>query len=334
MKKRTSLMRKAILASATAAALVVTSGCASGGTDGGTGGEESTDTIRIVTSVSNSVPYIVLQAADKIGVWEGTGLNVELVEGTTPTIGQIMAGGQADVALADGPTLLATIVQGLPSTIVAANDLEWDTRFLVGSSSTAQSVEDLKGANFGVTGRGGPGDYSIGKLAEAMGWSEDDYELTTLKDLPSLTAALDSGAIDAFPWGSDVGIKMEVAGTGHILADAADYVGPNVFHGYAASNDFIDKHSDVLKRFFEAYFDAVKRVQDDKELLVGIMVDDWGFDPEAAEAIFDEGAFQRISTDGSIGDENLKGMADAAAFSLQDESVKTAPVPFTSWKDL
>lgn len=333
--KKSSYIARALVASAAAVSLVALAGCASGSSgDNGGSDEGGADTIRIVTSVSNSVPYIVLQAADKIGVFDDTDLNVELVQGTTPTIGQILAGGQADVALADGPTLYATIAQGLPATIVAANDLEWDTRFIVGANSDVQSVEDLKGANFGITGRGGPGDYSIAKLANELGWTEEDYEATTLKDLPSIMAALDSGAIDAFPWGSDVGIKMETAGTGRILAKASDYVGPNVFHGYSASNEYIENHSDALKEFFEVYFAAVERVQDDKELLVGIMVDDWDIDPEAAEAIFDEGAFQRISTDGVIGEENLKGMADAAAFALEDESVKDGEAPYTYWKDL
>lgn len=332
MKRKYRLTRTAMLAMIAGTAMVATSACAAESNGNGNGDE--TTTIRVVTSVPNSVPYIVLQAAAKIGVWDGTGLDVEVISGSTPTIGQVMAGGQADMALANGPTLVGTIEQGLNATIVAGNDLIWDTRMIVGSASTAKSAEDLKGANFGITGRGGPGDYSVVRMAEKLGWSEADYKFTTLKDLPSLMAALESGAIDAFPWGSDVGYRMQALGTGKIVADAADFVGPNVFHGFSVNDDFIEKHPDLLKRFFEAYFEAVKRVQQDPKLLLDILVNDWNVAADAAQLIVDEGSFDLISTDGAITDDELKGLADAAAYSLGDDSMKDKPVKFTYWKDL
>lgn len=321
-------------------ALLVLSACSGTANDpnasnnaGESGDSAETQTIRVVTSVSNSFPYVVLEAAEQLGTWKGSGINVELVAGTTPTTGQIMAANQADIVIDSGISIASNISSGLEATMIAGNDLYWDTRIIGRADSGIDSVEDLKGKNFGITGKGGPGDYTIRKMAEKLGWSDSDYKETTLKDLPALTAALSTGAIDAFPWGSDVGYKMQAAGTGVILSDTADFVGPSVFHGFAVNDSFLKANPQLVKKFFETYFAKVKEVQSNPDLLTDILVNNWEVPAEAAELMIDNST-SKISTDGEIASEELKGLAAAVAFNTGDESLKDEPIKYTYWGEI
>lgn len=323
----------AALASAFVVAVAMTA-CApaadTGDTGGDTGGNETT-TIRVATSVSNSFPFFVVQAGEALGTWEDSGLTVEVVEGTTPTIGQIMAGGQADIALAGAGTEAAAIASGVPMTVVASNLSYWDQRIIAAPGT--ESVEELKGGNFGITGAGSPGEYSIVKMADDLGWSESDYTVTSLGNLPALVAALTAGSIDGFAWSSQAAFQMEEAGDGEVIAAGADFVGANVLQAFAVMDEFAAANPNTVQKFFEAYFATLERIQADPQLFVDVLVNEWEVAEPVAQRLAEE-SLPELSTDGVITEDELDGLRDAVAFSLDVPVDDVEPVKYTLWKDL
>jgi ABC-type nitrate/sulfonate/bicarbonate transport system substrate-binding protein len=305
------------------------SGGSGSGGSGGSGGDLGT--LRVVTVVPNSLLFIGVQAAEQLGTWEGTGLEVEVVNGTSPTAGQIMASGEADIGLMDGNRAAANIVQGLDATIMGSCISPWVQYIIASNQSGATKVEDLKGGTFGISGEGSGGHYSAAKVAESLGWSEDEWTATPLGNLESLRAALQSGAIDAFAWSSTTAFNLDETGEGKVLDSAVDYVGPNVFEAFAVMNDVAAERPEAVRAFFEGYYAAIERLQEDPQLAVDILVDDWDVNPAAAERAV-EADVPELSTDGEVSSEELEGLADAVTFVTGEE----APDPsefYEYWQD-
>jgi ABC-type nitrate/sulfonate/bicarbonate transport system substrate-binding protein len=328
--------RRGLLVSVLAVIGLVASACGgddadSGGGSGSGSGGGDLGTLRVATVVPNSLLFIGVEAAKQLGTWEGTGLEVEVIDATSPTVGQIMASGEADIGLSEGSRAAANIAQGLDATIMASCISPWSQYIIASKDSKATSVEDLKGATFGSSGVGSAGHYSVVKMAEELGWSESDYTVTPLGNLDALRAALTSGSIDAFAWSSTTAFNLEEQGDGVVLGSARDYVGPNVFEAFSVMNDVAEERAEAVRVFFEGYFDAIQRIQDDPQLALDVLVKDWEVNKEAAGRAVDADV-PNLSTDGEIGEDDLEGLADAVGFSTGEE----APDPsefYTYWKD-
>jgi ABC-type nitrate/sulfonate/bicarbonate transport system substrate-binding protein len=328
--------RRGSLVTALALVGLVSTACGGSSEGGGGGGGESTGggdlgTLKVVTVVPNSLLFIGVQAAKQLGTWEGTGLEVEVVNGTSPTGAQIMASGQADIGLMEGNRAAASIAQGLDATIMGTCISPWSQYIIASNESGATKVEDLKGGTFGTTGEGSAGHYSAFKTAEALGWSESDWTATPLGNLESLRAALQSGSIDAFAWSSTTAFNLEAIGEAVVLESAREYVGPNVFEAFAVMNGVAEERPDAVRVFFEGYYAAMERIQENPQLAIDVLVDDWDVNPDAAEKAVDADV-PNFSTDGEITDEELAGLAEAVSFSTGEE----APDPDTFyryWRD-
>lgn len=292
---------------------------------------EELGTVRVATSVSNSFIFMPVQAMERLGTFDEVGLDVELIEATTPTINQVMAGGEADIALAGGNSIVAGIEQGVEMTLVASSMSDWDQRLI--ARPEIESVEGLEGGNLGISGAGAPGHYAVDKLAEAMGWEEGaDYTLTSVGDLQGLTAALTAGTIDVFAWNSQTAFQMEEAGDAVILGEASEYVGDVVLQAFGIMDEFIEENPEEIQVFFEAYFDMVQQLQDDPHLLIDILVEEWDVEQAVAERLAEEGPLENVSADGIITDAELEGLIESAEFTLDGEEIEDTK--YVYWQDL
>lgn len=303
-----------------------------GGAGEGEGEGGDLGTLRVTTSVPNSLLFIGIQAADRLGTWEGTGLTVEHIQGSSPTVGQLMASGEAEIGAIDGNRAMANIDEGLPALLLGSVYSPWAQQIIAGANTGFDSLEDLEGANFGMTGEGSGGHYSVIKLAEHMGWSEDDYTLTALGDIQALTAALEAGSIDAFAWSSTTAFAIEERGIGQVLSPTDEIVGPNVFEIFTVMEETVNERPEALRVFFEGYYETIAELQQDPELAVSILVEEWEVDPEAARRAV-ELELPQHSTDGVISEEELAGVAEAAAFTTGREVADPAQY-YRLWSDL
>ena len=293
--------------------------------------EEGLGTLRVVSVVPNSLLFIVVQAAERLGTWDGTGLTVKHIQGSSPTAGQIMASGDAEIGLMDGNRAMANIAEGLETRMVASCYSPWAQQIIAGKKSGAKTLEDLKGANFGVSGEGSGGHYATYKVAQSLGWSKADYKITPLGDVKALTAALKSGAIDAFAWSSTTAFNIEEMGLGTVLSPSDKIVGPNVFESFSVMDEVLEKRPEAVRVFFEGYYKTVQELQKNPQLAVDILVEDWNVNPVAAKRAV-ELELPQLSTDGSISDEQLAGVAEAAEFATGTK-VKDPKSAYSYWKD-
>lgn len=302
---------------------------ACGGSDSDS--DDGLGTLRVVSVVPNSLLFIGVQAADRLGTWDGTGLTVEHIQGSSPTAGQIMASGDAEIGLMDGNRAMANIAEGLEASLVGSCYSPWAQQIIAGKQTGAKKLEDLKGANFGVSGEGSGGHYATYKVARSLGWSKDDYKITPLGDVKALTAALKSGAIDAFAWSSTTAFNIEEMGLGTVLSQTDEIVGPNVFESFTVMNEVSEKRSEAVRVFFEGYYKAIEELQKNPQLAIDILVEDWEVNPVAAKRAV-ELELPQLSTDGSISEEELAGVAEAAEFATGTK-VKDPKSVYTYWKD-
>lgn len=320
-----------IVAAASLALLAV--GCATPAEPEETGSSEPV-TIRVATAVDQYVGYIAVQAMEQLGTFEGANINVEVIAATTPTLGQVMAAGQADVSMGSPGTQAAARAQGVEQSIVAAIVNDWDYVVVVsnaGNFPNASSLEDLKGANFGITGQGSPGNYLLHQWADELGWGDGDFSESALGNIQALFAALDSGQVDALLWAADQGIAAEARGTGTYFD--LGMVEPNVLQTFSVMDDFAAEHADALKIFFEHHFAMVEKMQADPQLYIDVLVDDWKRDAALADALA-ERSLPLMSTDGSISPAELEGVQNSIPFLTGDPGGTPPEISFNYWKDL
>lgn len=312
---------------------IAATGCSANTAAPGDAAEDGPVTIRVVSAVDNAYFFAPVQHHEALGTWEDAGINIEYVSGTTPTLGQILASGEADIALGGGTTEAALRDQGIMQTIVASNFSPWAMYVVANDNTDAQSIEELKGANFGITGAGAPSDYSVHKIAEDLGWGEDDYSTTAFGDVGSMVAGFRSGAVDAIIWMSDTAKSLEEEGSGRILGDSSDYVGPTVLESFSVMDEFAEKHPDAVRIFFEKYFEKVVELQENPEMFVDVLVEEGEYSPSVAEYLA-EVELPRLSADGRISDEELAGLSEGAAFSVGDRTNENPiDVVYTYWQD-
>lgn len=325
-KRFSSLLAAGVVASVLAA-------CGAPGSGGADDGEQ-TNTVRVATAVDQYYGYIALQAHERLGTFEGTDLDVEVISATTPTIGQIMAAGQADIAMAGAGAIVAHGEAGIPMDLTASILTPWDYYVLVSEKSEyagAGSLEELKGANFGITGEGSPGNYLLNQHADKMGWSSDDFKETALGEVGALFAALSSGQVDAVLWAPDQAYITEAEGVAtHFPIPTLT---PNVLQAFGTNTDFQASNPDTVKTFLEAYYAEVKDLQANPQDFIDVLVEEWDVDPEIAQRLA-ENQLPLLSTDGSISDAELKGVAESVPF-LSGKPDEPAPsIDYTSWQEI
>lgn len=313
-----------------AAALVL----ASCGGSGESKGDGDGDTVRLVLSEGNSMPFIAADLGNKIGAWDDSGITVEIIEATSSTVGPTMASKQADISLQGGNRAVGDIVSGIETELVAGDLLPWDQYLIVGNDTNASEAADLEGKTFGISGFGSAGHFATLATAENLGWKEKkDFKIVQMGDLEGLLAGLESGTIDAFLWSIEPALTAEAEGFGKVLGSVRDLVGPNAFEAFSVRTEFAEENPEAVKAFFEGYFEAVKEFQKDPEKTVQMVIEEWKTDPKVAERAVEE-IVPNLSTDGVIPPENLDGLADAVRVTVPEAKEFDINEMYTYWKDL
>lgn len=328
---------RALLSSAAfAAAALMLAACGGGPSDAEADDESDAPertAIRVVTAVDNAYFFVPVQQHELLGTWDDASIDVEVVSGTTPTLGQILAAGEADVSLGGGTTQAALREQGIEQTIVANNFAPWAMYVVVNDNLDAESVEDLRGANFGITGAGAPSDFSVHKIAQELGWTEEDYTTTSFGDVSAMVAGFRSGSVDVIIWMADTAITLEEEGAGRIIGDSADYVGETVLESFSVMDDFAAEHPEAVREFFEHYFETVERLQADPDLFVQALVEGGGYSETVATRLA-ELELPKMSADGVISETEIAGLAEGAAFSTGDrENLNPFDIEYVYWED-
>lgn len=326
----TKVRRRAHVAALLGVAMVALSACGGGGDDAAEGGSS---TVRLVVSEGNSLPFIAAEAGNALGVWDDKDIDVEIIAGTSSTVGPTLASGNAEIALGTGVKAASDIIAGLDATLTAGCVLPWDQFVIASPDSGADKPEELKGKKFGISSFGSAGHFATLTVAENLGWSESDYEIIQLGNLEGLLGALRSGTIDAFIWSIETVLSAQDQGFGVNLGTVAELVGPNAFEAFMVRDDYAESDAENVKAFFEGYFEAVEQLQADPDWAKQFVVDQWKKEPEVADEAVDL-LLPILSTDGEIPQDNLDGLGDAVKVTVENAGDFEIDSVYRYWKDL
>jgi ABC-type nitrate/sulfonate/bicarbonate transport system substrate-binding protein len=291
-------------------------------------------TIKVITSVPEGIPYVGVNKGNQLGAWKSSGLKVDVIPGSSPSVVTAVASGEADIGLQSANKAAADIAKGLDAKIVAATALPWGQDIVV--SNRHRDVTDpsqLKGMRFGLSGFGSGGHYATLKLAQTEGWSKKDYKLVQLGGLPEMTAALESGAIDAFIWNPLEVATIEAKGIGHVIGSVNKFVGATASSVFYVRNKTLEEHPAAVKAFFDGYFGLIKQLQADPTPLKPILIDEWKSNPEAVDKTYKR-IVDSFSTDGDIPAANLAGMGEAVKFTFPDIKSVDVNKMYEPWQDI
>lgn len=264
---------------------------ASGGAD-----KEAKYTVRLAYQPTSGQVFQFI--AEKHGFNKEEGVTVESVPlGSVPDAVSALSAGKIDVASTygtGGP--LGQIANGQPFTIFGGYMIIGETPVYGKPESTLNSPEDLKGKKLGIT-RGGTCDISmkgilydkgIGFVYDGstyVGCKEGDTDIVTFIDYKKGTEVLEAiakGEVDF--GGTPTGHQLLAKDRGLEVKLWPDEYWPN--HSCCrmfAKDDYVANNPDAVKALLRSYLRAEEYMQDHKDEVVDLVVENIDVTKETAE---------------------------------------------------
>ncbi len=186
------------------------------------------------------------------GFYRQAGLDVTIVQGNgSGNTAQLVASGRASVAYADAVPVSQLIAKGAPMKIVSTVYQSNPNSVLALKKTGIKSVKDLAGKKVAVPA-GSSQAPMLPLFLAANGLKESDMTLINMP-VASMVPSLMQGQVDAILGSMDAyQIQLEQLGAELDNYPFASHGVPTVSTSILASNDFIAKNPDVLRRFVAA----------------------------------------------------------------------------------
>jgi NitT/TauT family transport system substrate-binding protein len=205
----------------------------------------------------------------------GAAWNVELSYfGSPADMANAIVSRSIDVGYTGATIAAIARSKGQPIVIVA-NSAGKGTAIIVGTKTSIQKVEDLKGKTIGQV-VGGIQDVQLREQLRMVGLSMKDVNPIAISfaDLP---AALQNGSIDAFCGGEPASTKTIEDGYGRLLKYPYDTPVGTINAGILARETTVQDNPDLLRTFVGAHRDAVMRLRGNLDEAAEIAFKNWGF---------------------------------------------------------
>jgi NitT/TauT family transport system substrate-binding protein len=217
---------------------------------------------------ANSLYYLPLALADKLGFFKEQGLNVEIndFKGGSQSLNALVAG-SADVVTGAYEHTLRMQVKGQP--IVAVIELgRYPGISLAVKKDRADKIRtpaDLKGARIGVTAPGSSTNMIVQYLMVKAGLKPDDASFIGVGAGPSAVAAMRKGEIDAISNIDPMIAMLEAAGDVVIMAETRTTEGTSKVLGGPMSagvlytrKDFAEKNPNTVQALVNAFYKTLR----------------------------------------------------------------------------
>lgn len=282
------------------------------------------DKLRVGKSVVQVFGYVPLDVGIKYGQFANQGLDVEeVVFSGGSRMTQALTAGALDLTLSGGSEM-AFVAKGAPEIAVAS--ITASPAFMgidVGPTSTAHSLDDLKGKRIGVTTSGSLTSWLVDELNKVKGWTGDDRAVAVAigGDPTAELSAFKTGQIDANIASPANGYELEEQHAGRSLVDISTYVKDLQLFVIFASTAIIQQNPDAVRRFLKGWYDAVRFMKTHKAETVAVSVAATGYPADVSARVYDM-LMPQFSTDGKFSQRGLdKLFASFADLNLVDKSV-------------
>ena len=227
--------------------------------------------LRIGKSVPNSWAFSATDVGFQSGIFkqEGIDLSISSFKGDAQMQTGLTAGA-VDVALGSGPGL-GFRAKGVPAIGVAAMyGAPSNLAVVVLEKSGIKTVADLKGKRIGVTTGGSLTDWLSRELSRQQGWGSDGMQVMPLGSMQARLAAMERGDLDAMVVESASGFELEELKKGRILIDFGEIEKNFYTHVIYATDNMVQKRTDVLRRFLRGWFKTIAFIHANKDATVKI----------------------------------------------------------------
>jgi len=228
----------------------------------------------VVAYVSPSDSMIIPGIARDSGILAKYGFDADVVLVTgSPRVVQSLIGGSFDYAIPGGTPLLRARVQGA-DTVILSTITDYSTQqIMVHPRSGIQSVEQLKGKKVGVTQYGSEGDAFLRLVLQRAGLKPDiDVQIIQTGGSGLTVTSLVAGKIDAGAMGGSVTSVLASRKTGAktlITAQELNVLAPSGV--LATTRRKIARSRDEVRRFIQAYVEAIHFLKNNREAAIRIM---------------------------------------------------------------
>ncbi|NYF98053.1 ABC transporter substrate-binding protein [Janibacter cremeus] len=253
------------LAAVTSVALLA----ACGGSSGSSSDEGGTDEVTVRADVYFTGAVLPLVAGVQTGIFEEHGLTVDLKEGNgSATTIQTVANGSDDIGYADAATMVQSVGQGMPVTMVAGMVQKSPLAVFAFQDSGIDKPSDLVGETAGYT-PGSAAERLFPAYAQATGIDETKVTFRNV-DIPTRTQLFLGDKTD-FTFGLTNVSKpnLELACDCELVTMTyADAGVQTLSSGIVVGNEFIQDNPETVEEFLAALEEAVEFADNDTDAAV------------------------------------------------------------------
>ncbi len=242
-------------------------------TAAGTTAASAADLVRVGKASATTFAFAVIDIGKEKGIWAKYNLDVESTGfGGDARLQQAMVADGIDLALGSGPGM-GFIAKGVPSTTVAAMANEPLAMGLtIGKNSPIKGYDDLKGATVSVSTGGSLTFWLVREFSRQRGWGPTGIKTVALGVNPAQVAALKAGNVQGIVSSSSIGYMLEKSGDGRVLVEFGDHVKDFHTHVIFATNAFLGRHPDRMRRFLAGWIDTVAFMAANREETIRLVL--------------------------------------------------------------
>lgn len=283
--ERFSMKSISLAATAFALALALTS-CAADAPQSSEG--DAAETVDLKVAVYGSGEEALIDIAEREGLFEEAGLNVEKVlVGAPPAVVAATQAGEVDIAMNPTIPTLTALGTGIPLEILgpisgypAADAVDYDQMVILGDPDRGfDSMADLDGANIAVPARGAMFEVIIAASLEDNGIDPESINWIAM-DFGAMIDALANGTVDAAPAGPALQPAALDAGLAVIGNPALEFVGAGATDLWITSNESAANNGDALRAFRDAVNEASVWANENVDEIKQMSIDITGYDLE------------------------------------------------------
>ncbi len=263
-------------------------------------GALAADKVRLGKAVPNSFAFGMAEVGIEAKIYEKEGIDLEVASFRGDAqMQQALASAAVDVGFGSGPAM-GFHAKNVPAVAVAAlYGRPQNLALVVPTKSPIKGAGDLKGKRLGVTTLGSLTDWLVRETSRQQGWGGDGIVVMPLGSMQARLAAVDRGELDGLILEAASGYQLEAEGKGKPVLFFGDLVHDFYTHVIYATDDMVEKRTDLLQRYLRATFRTIAFMKANKDFTVKSEAKTIEVSESVAAKVYDV-QLSAFSTDGSF----------------------------------
>lgn len=245
--------------------------------------------MRVGRAIITAYAFSVFEIGEYAKTWDAVGLKLDIASFKGDAqVQQAFTAGQLDIALGGGPAM-GYRSKGVPAIAVAAMyGPPTDMAIVVADNGSVKSVADFKGKRLAVTTAGSLTDWLVHELSRREGWGPDGIQSVPMGSTEARLAALQSGDIAGSVQDQGVGYELQDQGKGRVFMSFGNFVQKFYTHVIFASDNMVQNHPDVVRRFLTGWFRTVAWMKTHRKETVHVAAGVIGESEDVVAKLYDD----------------------------------------------